>query len=106
MNVKWHLSAEHKHLLRATLCTGAAAQDAWQLWSTTVDFENDLDLASYRLLPMLYYNLQASQIDVQLLPRLRGVYKRTWVENQLLFKKLEATVAEIDVVWLGEGFYP
>jgi hypothetical protein len=54
--MKWRLLAEQIHLLHAALCSGDAAHNAWYRWRKTTGFEQ-LDVASYRLLPLLLRNL-------------------------------------------------
>jgi len=105
--MSWQLSKEHQNLLRATLCRGDEADVAWRAWRADVDFEQ-LDVASYRLLPMLHRNLDANQVEDTLLPRLRGVYKRTWVENQMLLRTVTSVThllgkREISSALLGEA---
>jgi hypothetical protein len=99
--MKWQLSTAQTDLLRAALCRGETARSALHKWCERTDFEA-LDLASYRLLPLLARNLHANGIESALLPRLQGIYRRTWVENQLLFDAV-AVLTEIDVTWLGEA---
>lgn len=107
MKYKRQLCVEQQHLLRATLCTKEAAHSAWQAWRDTVDFDR-LDVASYRLLPMLYSNLQSHGIEDPLMLRLQGIYKRVWVENHLLLKSVGELMQNIEAqgietTWLGEA---
>ena len=53
----WPTPAQ-EHLLRAALLRGPAALAAWEAWSAQTDLDS-LDAASFRLLPLLYVNLQA-----------------------------------------------
>ncbi|MEX1018197.1 MAG: nucleotidyltransferase family protein, partial [Litorilinea sp.] len=60
-------------------------------WNREVDLIEDLvDLGSFRLLPLVYHNLrQTIDADGQEVPhlgRLRGIHRRTWVENQVRFR--------------------
>lgn len=71
-------------LLRACLFSGADAAAAWTAWRTRVNFD-DIDAASYRLVPLLYQNLRREKIEDALLGRLKGIYRHTWSRNQLLF---------------------
>jgi len=75
--------AEH-HLLRAALLDDAGAVRASLAeWKSRVDI-NDVEYGSFRLLPLLYRNLQKHGIDDDAMPRLKGIYKNAWVRNQLL----------------------
>jgi hypothetical protein len=71
-------------LLRACLFSGGDAADAWKSWREHVNFD-DIDAASYRLIPLLYKNLRRENIEDELLGRLKGIYRHTWSRNQLLF---------------------
>lgn len=73
-----------KLLLRAALLEKSPAQAAWLQWNREVDLIEDLlDLGSFRLLPLVYHNLQRHGVDGPHMGRLRGIYRRTWVENQV-----------------------
>ena len=71
-------------LLRAALLQGDNSIAAWERWKSTVDVEH-LDIGSHRLLPHLYRNLQTQGVTDPLMGRFKGVYRRTWYDNQLLF---------------------
>jgi hypothetical protein len=77
----WPTSQE-EWLLRAALLRGPAAAAAWTRWKSLVDFDN-IDSESYRLVPLLYCNLRDHGVSDPLLGRLRGIYRRTWYQNQL-----------------------
>ncbi|MFB2939249.1 nucleotidyltransferase family protein [Aerosakkonemataceae cyanobacterium BLCC-F154] len=78
---------EQKLLLQAALWQGEAAINSWQTWRKTVNID-DIDRESYRLLPLVYRNLSAHNVTDSHLGRLKGVYRRTWVENQVLFQEI------------------
>ncbi|WP_168502458.1 nucleotidyltransferase family protein [Anabaena sp. UHCC 0187] len=79
------LSHEKIWLLQAALLSDKTGLNSWQQWRETVDIEN-IDTESYRLLPLLYRNLSAQEVIDVHIARLKGVYRRTWVENQVLFQ--------------------
>lgn len=72
-------------LLRSCLCPGQEAVDAWRAWQARVAFD-DLDVASMRLIPMLYHNLRTLGVDDPDLGRYQGLSRRSWYMNQLLFR--------------------
>jgi hypothetical protein len=74
-------------LLKACLLEEKVAFDAWEQWRTKIDFE-DLDWASFRLLPKLYRNLSNLQIKDTILQKSKGIYRKTWYENQMRFQSL------------------
>lgn len=78
---------EQKLLLKAALLQGTVATDSWQQWKASVDIEN-LDQESYQLLPLLYGNLSAHDVTDEHMGRLKGVYRRSWCENQVMLQNL------------------
>jgi len=82
-------------LLRAALCAGDDAVAAWRRWKAYAG-ERGLDDASYRLLPLVYRNLLAADIDEPLLSRMKGVYRRTWYRNQALLHAIADVIRLLD----------
>lgn len=78
---------DQKLLLQAALWQGETAIDSWQKWRKSVDID-DVDRESYRLLPLLYRNLSTHNVTDSYIGRLKGIYRRTWVENQVWFQQL------------------
>jgi hypothetical protein len=71
-------------LLRASLLKGRAALEAWEVWKSVEDVEN-LEAGSFRLLPLLYRNLKRLNVVHPHMDIFRGVYRKTWYQNQMLF---------------------
>ena len=78
---------QQEWLLRAALLPGDDAVRFWEVWKSQVDF-NNLDWGSYRLLPLLYRNLRAHRVQDPWLDKLKGIYRHTWLKNQLLFREM------------------
>jgi hypothetical protein len=76
-------------LLRASLLQGTIAAGAWEEWISGSDID-DLDQGSYRLLPLLYHNLQNQKVKHPLMGKLKGIYLSSWYRNQILFHHLVA----------------
>lgn len=76
---------EQELLLKAALLRGHPAMEAWQAWSSHLHVDQ-LDKGSRSLLPLLYRNLAAHSVEDPLMDRFRGVYRRTWYENQTRFR--------------------
>lgn len=74
-------------LLRAALLDKKYAIDAWHKWKSNVDIDR-LDAGSLRLLPLLYRNLRLLGVKDPLLNTFKGVHRRTWYENQILFRNM------------------
>ena len=71
--------------MRACLFDGEDAIAAWHRWRATIDFDR-IDSGSIRLLPLLAENLSRCGVDEASLGIYRGVQRRTWARNQLLFR--------------------
>src|SRR5438445_136412 len=89
---------------RATLLRGPRAREAWGQWKAGADLDH-LDAGSYRLLPQLYQNLHRHGVDEPVLALFRGVYLRTWYENQLRLHQIAGLLrsfrdARIDTIVL------
>ncbi|GET42097.1 nucleotidyltransferase family protein [Microseira wollei] len=80
-------NSAQKLLLKAALLQGKLATYSWQQWKASVDIEN-LDQESYQLLPLLYGNLSAHDVTDDHMGRLKGVYRRSWCENQVMLQNL------------------
>lgn len=74
-------------LLQASLLKGSDALEALHKWKSAVDTDQ-LDLSSYRLLPLLYRNIRAHNMTDPLMNIFKGVYRSTWYKNQLLFHNM------------------
>lgn len=103
----YRLSREEKLLLQASALQGRVALEAWQEWKESVDIEI-LDSASNAMLCQLYHNLSANQVEDWHMARLKGIYKRTWYNNQLLIRKLQTVLkafkqANIETIVNGDA---
>jgi hypothetical protein len=94
------LPHEHALALRAALRSGEDAEDAFAEWRRLVDFEA-VDEPTYRLLPLIYWNLGPRPGDDPVIGRMGGVYRRTWVVNTIRLQE-----AERAIVALGEAGIP
>jgi hypothetical protein len=74
-------------LLQAALLQGKRSFESWAEWESSAGVDH-LDEGSYRMLPLLYWNLHAQGIDHPLMNRLKGVHRRAWYENQILFHEM------------------
>jgi len=78
---------------------GDESADAWRRVRPALDLD-DPEHASQALLPLVYRQLDRLGIDDPGLPKLRGIYRRTWYMNQLLLDRLKGT---LEAVKAGEG---
>ena len=74
--------SSHKPLLQATILSGPKALAAWEEWKAQVNWDDDPDSGSYRLLSHLFNNLNELQVDDPLMMKLRGIARKNWVNNQ------------------------
>lgn len=96
MNVRWSEvsqggypfpSPNHELLLKAALFKGEDAVKAFIQWRQATDFETEMQSSVFRTLPLLYHNLHTIGVEDELMPRLKGIYRKAWMTNQLLFSK-------------------
>jgi hypothetical protein len=88
-------SVEQLLVLHAALDPAPAAATAWQRWRDAVEFD-DVDHGSTRLLPLVYRNLGAKAFDAEIAGRLKGLYRRSWSHNQLIFKRAAGAIAVLE----------
>lgn len=73
-------------VLHAALDEGPGALRAWRRWREEVEFD-DVDHGSTRLLPLVYRNLPTGSFDPEVAGRLKGLYRRSWSHNQMIFRR-------------------
>ncbi|MGB8354523.1 MAG: nucleotidyltransferase family protein [Chthoniobacteraceae bacterium] len=105
----------HRSLLRAALTDGPAAAMAFHEWSDGIVFD-DLDTASFYLLPLLRWNLNRLGVKYPSMPRLDSVCRFLLVETTMkldVLRKLLLALREMDVPALllkgsaiGQRYYP
>jgi hypothetical protein len=81
-------------LLKATLLKTNVALQAWEEWHGQAGLET-LDNGSYRLLPLTYRNLQSLGYQDPVLMKLKGISRRAWCENHLVFRRMAPVLAEL-----------
>lgn len=88
-------SAAQSLVLHAALDEPPAAAAAWERWRATVEFD-EVDYGSMRLMPLVYRHLGADAFDPEVAGRLKGLYRRAWSQNQLLFRRAAEAVAALE----------
>jgi hypothetical protein len=76
-------SEVHLLLLKAAFNEFSIALPAFEKWTRLIDI-NAIDAVSYNLLPKVYKNLNTPTLANREI--IKGIYKRTWVQNQLYFR--------------------
>ncbi|HSE40477.1 MAG TPA: nucleotidyltransferase family protein [Acidobacteriota bacterium] len=80
----WKPTPAQTLLLKASLFEDSRSIEAWEKWQECASVD-ELDKGSFRLLPLLYKNLQRQGVPTPLLNKLKGVYRQTWYANQIIF---------------------
>ena len=81
-------------LLQAVLLEPEKAIGAYGAWKKQVNFEA-LQTPEFNLLPKLYQNL-SGKIDDELTPRLRGIYKQHWSQQQQRLRQQSALLERLN----------
>jgi hypothetical protein len=91
------LTSDHRLLLRAALADGPEALAAWRELRPHFDVDA-ADGDVHRLLPLLGWNLARAGLDPATeaeLPRLLGLVRRTWAQNQRRFHALAQVLPDL-----------
>lgn len=91
-------------LLRASLLEGEEARVSWLEWLAEAEIEMEssswldhLDVASYRLLPLLFMNIENIRpVSAPLLDKLKETYLVTFCRNQSLFNRTSCALRELN----------
>jgi hypothetical protein len=87
-------TAAQELLLRAALCDGGQAHEAFTAWKKSCGFAQyaDVDFLSTYLLPCVYGNLARTGISDPWLPQLAGLHRYHWTRNAARKRTLLAVV--------------
>jgi hypothetical protein len=81
-------------LLVAALGSPDEQLAAWRSWRAVTDI-NSLDAGSYRILPLVWRRLARRAVDDVAMATLKGVYRRTWYQNQILLHRASRLLANL-----------
>lgn len=84
-----------RDLLRAAVLDRDECAVAWAAWKQRATLDEDIDLASFQLAPMLYRNLERNAIQDEDLGRLKGMYRRNWYLNLQMLHRARAAFSEL-----------
>jgi hypothetical protein len=88
-------TAAQRLLLTAALALDGAAVDAWRRWHAR-GYLDRTDEGSFRLLPLVFHNLQARGFDDPAMPVLKGIFRRAWAANHALLHALLPVVSGLE----------
>ncbi|CDR34458.1 nucleotidyltransferase family protein [Criblamydia sequanensis] len=89
----WLPNKHQKLLLDAALIPNQSIEK-WEEWLKEKNLE-DIDEASYRLLPLIWHRLHHLKYQHPLMSRLKGVYLHTWAKNKRLFYHGEGIIKKL-----------
>ena len=84
-----------EQLLKACLFEGEEALAAWQRWRSGADLDQ-IDGGSVRLLPLLAEKLRRLNVHDPAFDKYRGVQRRTWARNNLLYRAAGRVVRQFN----------
>ena len=88
-------SAFQTEVLRAAVSPPAEAAAAWDRLRAVLVLDDLTDPEVHRLLPLVAANLTRAGVDDPDLPRLQGLRRRTWVENELLLHRCRPALDQL-----------
>ena len=88
LNAKIFPDANQELLLKTILNDSSSIQDMWQLWNEKVDFDH-LDYDTCCVIPTLYKTLVKYEINSPNLALMKGLSRKFWCKNQLLYSQLD-----------------
>lgn len=77
-----------RSLLRVAFLERDAAVDEWRMLRTGLVLDDLWDAETHRLLPMVYRRLAQLGVEDPELPRLKGLHRHAWYQNQLNLSRL------------------
>ena len=83
-------------IVRAAIGPDAQVEAAFRAWLVQTDINAPFDGGTFRLLPQVYQRLRALGVSDPLMGRLKGVYRRAWVDTQTLFNDMTPTLAALE----------
>lgn len=82
-------------ILRVALCDVGTAAREWRALRPDLVIDDIWDPEVHRLLPLVYRNLRAAGVEDPDLPRLKGIQRRTWSDNQRRIHGIAPVIAQL-----------
>lgn len=93
-SVAARLSESSELLLKTALWKGPAAREAGLRWLESAKIET-VSPAIYRVLPLAYDSLRREGVEHAFMPLMKGIKRRTWYLNRLLFRGVDPVVTAL-----------
>lgn len=85
-------------LFKTALGEADKAISAWEKWNTLINFDLEhLDPLSYYILPHVYKNLSEHDYIDKNTSKLKGIYRKGWVEKQLITQRFNELTREMEI---------
>ena len=81
-------------LLKIVLGNETEAVVSWKEWCARVYFD-DIGNSSLHMMPAVHRRLVKIGLEHPLLPKLKGIHRRTWFANQFLFSRVVSVLKEM-----------
>ena len=85
LSIQGRPTDDQELLLEAAIGSPDVARAAWSEWQEQNELD-DVDFGAQRLLPLVYRHLVELGVDDPDLGRLKGLYRRSWYRNQIVFR--------------------
>lgn len=86
---------EQEMVLQIAVGRESRATETFVRWAATLDLEGPFDYGAFRLLPLVFNRMHALGMKHPLMARLRGIYRKSWYESELLTHRLSPVVAAL-----------
>lgn len=83
-------------LVKAVIGPADQVEASYRAWRGAINIDDHVDGGTYRLLPLLYQRLHDLGIEDPLMGRLKGIYRRAWVETHALLADVAPTIARLE----------
>jgi O-antigen/teichoic acid export membrane protein len=95
-----------EQLLVVALGDPDSAADTWKALpdSFSLDERHELEPGNFELMPLAYRNLAKTVQDDPRLPRLKGIYRRSWVKNNVLVGRTSEIAEELQAAGIPALF--
>lgn len=91
-------NADRLLLLKAALLQDERAVQAWETWLQKNASSFDIvDAPSYQLYSLVYRNLEKFNISGEIFDKCKGIYRRNWTFNQVMWKKLDVYFDQLKI---------